>query len=183
MTPAMLELDFRRPAASRGRWIGWGALVAAVLGVVVVSDVYSDVTQTHDVARSRHEAIEARAQVDSRSRDTNRSAAASDEQTLSDIRRANAVIERLAVPWDDLFEAIERADARELGLLALSPNARDRTIQLAGEARTMDELLAYMDRMAKQARLRQVHLMSYSVTAREGVTVVSFTLAATWQQP
>ena len=183
MTPSALQLDFRRPAVSRGRWIGWGALMAVVVGVVVVSEAYGDAAQTHQLAQSRHDQLEARSQQRTPGRDASRSAAIADAQTQADIRRANAVIDRLVVPWDELFIALEGADARGIGLLSLTPNARDRTLQLVGEARTMDELLAYVERMAMQSGLRQVHLQSYSVAARDGVPVVSFTLAATWQQP
>ena len=183
MTPSALQLDFRRPGVSRGRWIGWGALMAAVVGVAVVSDAYSDAAHTHELAQSRHDRLEARLQQHTGGRDRNRSATIADVRTQADIRRANAVIDRLVVPWDELFNALEGADARGLGLLSLTPNARDRTVQLVGEARTMDALLAYVERMAMQSGLRQVHLQSYSVAARDGVPVVSFTLAATWQQP
>lgn len=183
MTAPALHLDFRRPATSRGRWIGWGALMAAVLGVVAVSAAYSDVAQAHALAQSRHDHFEARSNQRLQLRDLSRRAATPDAQTQADIRRANAVIDRLVVPWDELFNALEDADARGLGLLSLAPNARDRTVQLVGEARTMDELLAYVERLAMQSSLRQVHLLSYSVAAHDGVPVVSFTLAATWQQP
>lgn len=183
MTRSALQLDFRRPAVSGGRWIGWGALLVAVMGVVAVSEAYGEAAQIHALAQSRHDQLEARSQQRNPGRDRLRNAEMADAQTQADMRQANAVIDRLVVPWDGLFDAIEGADAQGLGLLALTPNARDRTLQLVGEARTMDELLAYVERMAMQSGLRQVHLQSYSVAARDGVPVVSFTLAATWQQP
>ncbi len=182
MHPA-LQLDFRRPAASRGRGVGWLALAAAVLGVIAVSQRYSDAAQAHDAALSRHEHLEARVQDRVLGSGSVRTAAAPDAKTLADIRRANAVIDQLTVPWDALFSAVEGADARGLGLLSLTPNARDRTLRLAGDARSMEELLAYVERMAMQQGLRQVHLLDYSPAVRDGVPVTSFTLAATWQQP
>ena len=106
-----------------------------------------------------------------------------DASTLAASRRANAVIDQLSVPWADLFHAVEAADASGLAVLALTPNARDRTLRLAGEARSMGELLAYVERMAAQPTLRQVHLLGYSTAVRDGVSVVTFTLAATWRQP
>ena len=66
-------------------------------------------------------------------------------------------------------------------MLALTPNARDRSVRLIGEARSMDELLAYADRLAAQPALSQVHLLGYRSVAREGVSVISFTMAATWR--
>jgi hypothetical protein len=70
-----------------------------------------------------------------------------------------------------------------MGLLALVPNAQDRSIRLSGETRSVPELLAYVDRVAAQPMLGQVHLLSYDTVPRDGAQVISFTLAARWQQP
>lgn len=179
MTTAALQLDFKRPPASRARWLGWLMLAAALPAVVLTSEAYSRADQTWALAQSRHAHLQGRLQADR----PQRTAAPPDATTLAAVRRANAVIDQLAVPWADLFGAVEAADARGLGVLSLTPNARDRTLRLAGEARSMGELLAYVERMAAQPTLRQVHLLGYSTAVRDGVSVVSFTLAATWRQP
>jgi hypothetical protein len=179
MTTAALHLDFNRPPASRARWIGWLSLALAVPAVVLTSEAYSRAAQTWELAQSRNTHLQGRLQADSPRRAT----APPDAPTLAAIRRANAVIDQLSVPWADLFDAVEAADARGLGVLSLTPNARDRTLRLAGEARSMGELLAYVERMAAQPTLRQVHLLGYSTVVRDGVSVVSFSLAATWRQP
>ncbi len=179
MTTAALQLDFKQPPASRARWVGWLVLAAAVPAVVLTSEAYSRADQTWDLAQSRHAHLQGRLQADS----SQHMVAPPDAATLAAIRRANAVIDQLSVPWADLFNAVEAADARGLGVLSLTPNARDRTLRLAGEARSMGEMLAYAERMAAQPTLRQVHLLGYSTAVRDGVSVVSFTLAATWRQP
>lgn len=177
MTTAALQLDFQRPPASRARWVGWLLLAAAVPAVVLTAESYSRADQAWMLAQSRHEHLQSRWQAAR----PQRAVAAPDAATLASIRRANAVIDQLSVPWGALFEAIEAADSRGLGVLSLTPNARDRSLRLAGEARSMEELLAYVQRMAAQPALQQVHLLGYGTALREGVPVVSFTLAATWQ--
>lgn len=177
MSSAPLRIDFRRPPRARGHWVGWLALALAVPAVVAVSRAYSEVAQRHEAAQSRHDRLAERL----RGNGTRRAAAAPDAQTLADIGRANTVIEQLVVPWDALFDAIEGADARGLGLLSLTPNARDSSLRLAGEARSIDELLAYVDRLAAQPALREVHLLAYSTVVRDGASVLSYTLAATWR--
>ena len=177
MTTAALQLDFLQPPATRARWMGWLMLAAAVSVVVLTSEAYSRADQRWSLAQSRHEHLQARSQADR----PQRASAAPDAATLASIRRANAVIEQLSVPWGELFEAIEAADARGLGVLSLTPSARDRSLRLAGEARSMSELLAYVQRMAAQPALQQVHLLGYGTAVRDGVPVVTFTLAATWR--
>lgn len=177
MTTAELQLDFVRPPTSRTRWVGWLLLAAAVPVVVLTSEAYSRADHAWELAQSRHQHLQARSQADR----PQRMVSPPDAPTLAAIRRANAVIEQLSVPWGDLFEAIEAADARGLGLLSLTPSARDRSLRLAGEARSMAELLAYVQRMAAQPALQQVHLLAYGTAMRDGTPVVSFTLAATWR--
>ncbi len=98
------------------------------------------------------------------------------------IEQANAVIQRLTLPWDDLFRDIEAADSRSLALLSLEPNARDMTLRIAGEARSIGELLSYVDRLALQRGLSQVQLIGFDTVQRDGVAIISFTLAARWQR-
>ncbi|MFM9915591.1 MAG: hypothetical protein ACKVOX_07275 [Rhizobacter sp.] len=153
------------------------ALAAAMVAVVAFSDHYSEVAQVRDATQSRHDRLAERL----RGSGLRRTDAPPDAQTLADVRRANAIIEQIVVPWEALFDAIEGADASGLGLLSLTPSARDRSLRLAGEARSMEELLAYVDRMAAQPALGQVHLQGYRTVVREGVPVLAFTLAATWR--
>lgn len=177
MTAMALELDFKRRPVSRWQALGWLALVLAVLAVVAASAAYSDAEQAHALAQSRHAHLLGRFER----LDNDRAPAPPDAQTLATIRRANLVIDQLALPWAGLFDAVEAADARGLGLLSLTPNARDRSFRLVGESRSMDELLGYVGRMAAQPGLRQVHLLGYGPAMRDGVPVVAFTLAASWR--
>ena len=177
MTTAPLQLDFQRPPPSRARWVGWLLLGAAVPAVVLTSESYSQAEQAWALAQGRHEHLQARWQADR----PQRAVASPDAPTLAAIRRANVVIGQLSVPWGELFDAIEAADARGLGVLSLTPSARDRSLRLVGEARSMAELLAYVQRMSAQPALQQVHLLGYDTAQRDGVPVVSFTLAATWR--
>lgn len=178
MRATPLQLDFLQRPTTGLRWVGWGVLVAAVGAVIACTQHYADEQQRHATAQDRHDRLDARM----RATDPRRAVAVPDAQALADLRRANAIIDQLTVPWGELFDAADAADARGLGVLSLTPNARDHTVRMSGESRSMDELLAYLDRLAAQPALGQAHLLGYSSTQRDGVEVVSFTLAATWRQ-
>lgn len=174
---ATIQLDFHRAPVSRWRWTGWVLLAVAAALVAALGRWHADIEARHMLAQSRFDAL---------NRQTNaaaprRATPANDPQTLASLRRANVVIDQLTVPWDTLFDAIEAADARGLGMLALTPNARDQTLRLAGEARTMEQLMAYVERVAAQPLFDQVHLVGYATAQRDGLQVVSFTLAARWR--
>jgi hypothetical protein len=176
MSPPSLELDFRRPPRQRGRAAGWLLLAAATAVAVGLAEHQAGLTQHHALAQDALERATLRLQARAP-----RAPAAPDAATLAALRRANAVIDQLTVPWDGLFEAVEGADARGLGLLSLSPGARERSLRLTGEARNVGELLAYVDRLAAQPALAQVHLQGYSSGVRDGTSIVSFTVGASWR--
>jgi hypothetical protein len=177
MRSTPLQLDFRRRPVSPWRWLGWVLLAAAAAVAVVFSQGYAEVAQRHAASQSRSERLNERL----RAANPNRTVVAVDPQALASLKRANAIIDQLTVPWDELFDAFEAADARDLGVLSLTPNVRDRTVRLAGEARSMGELLSYVDRVAMQPALSQVHLLGYNTVQREAASTLSFTLAATWR--
>ena len=178
MRRAALQLDFRRHPSSRWRWFGWVLLIVAVMSAIVFSRRYAEIDEHHADAQGRMDRLDERV----RATGLRRTAAPADPQTLADLRRAGVIIDQLTVPWDELFDALDAAGARGLGMLSLTPNARDRSVRLAGESLSMNELLAYVDRLASQPVLSQVHLLGYTTAQRDGVSVVSFTLAATWRQ-
>lgn len=177
MTVRPLQLDFRRPPRSAWRWFGWALLACAAVATAALSERHAQLAQRHAAAQEQHTGLSDRLRL----RAPRSSVAAPDAQTLADVRRANAIIDQLTVPWDSLFDSIEAADSRGLGLLALTPTARDRTLRLSGEARGVPELLAYVERLSEQRSLSQVHLLGYSSAQREGAQIVSFTIAATWK--
>ncbi|HZE92475.1 MAG TPA: hypothetical protein VE029_12320 [Rhizobacter sp.] len=177
MSVAPLHLDLHRNAASGWRAVGWGALAAALAASLALGQTYGEVTQRHAASQSRRDRLSERAQAKAP-----RSAASSDPRTLIEVQRANLIIDQLTVPWDDLFGAVEAANARGVAVLSLTPNARERSLRLTGESRSMGDLLSYVGRLADQPALSQVHLQGYNTVLREGVSVVAFTLAATWRQ-
>lgn len=179
MSAAPLHLDFRRRPLDAWRWFGWLLLGMAVVALVLLAERHGQLTQDHAAARERLERLSGAL----RAREPQRRVATVDPKLLAAVRSANAVIDQLTVPWDGLFEAVEAADMRGVGLLALTPTARDRSLRVAGEARAMPELLAYVDRLAAQPSLGQVHLLGFNTAQRDGVPVLSFSLSATWRAP
>ena len=170
-----LQLDFHPRAERASRRLAWATLALAS-GVAIATawhlaragDALADL-------RARHDLLEAR------TRPAPVSAEVVGPELAHRIASANQAIDALAVPWDALFRSIESADARGLGVMSLVPNARTRQLRLSGEAPAVPELLAYVDRLTALQTLEQVHLDGYETVQRDGVGVVSFTVAATWR--
>jgi len=178
MSQPPLRLDFCRPAMQRPGWLAWLLLAAALAAMAAVVNEQAQADDTVATLQQHHERLQARLHNKPRSaKGTERLDAAAARR----IQQANTAIDQMTIPWDGLFRTVEAADAREIGLLALVPNAQDRSLRLSGEARRIDDVLAYVDRLSTQAGLQGVHLLAYDTAEREGLAIVSFTLAAQWQ--
>jgi hypothetical protein len=177
MKPRRLELDFVRAPRSAWRAGGWALLVAAAAASFALAEHHVGVAQRHAAVQAQQAEFLARLPV----RRPRGGADPDEAQALADIRGANTIIDQLAVPWEDLFDAVEASHTAGLGLLSMAPTARDRSLRLAGEARSMTELLAYIKRLGEQSGLRHVHLQNYNTVQRDGASVLSFTLVATWK--
>jgi|GEM_PF-879496 len=177
MKPAAVGLDFRQRPGVAARPFFAAVLVVSLLAAAWVGErTWREANDLAD-ARSRLE----RSNPRSTGPKPRAERSAPDADTLAAIKRAAAVADQLEVPWDELFAALEAADARPLGLLGVAPNARDRSLRVNGEARTTAELLGYVERLAAQPALTQVHLVGYNTALRDGIPVVAFSLAASWR--
>lgn len=175
MAMAPLHLDFHPRARRRPRWVAWAALVIAALLAALVGDRIARARNAQDDLQARQELLDARlhpAAVRT---------SAPGPELVHRIAADNDIIAALAVPWSELFQAIESADARGLGITSLAPNAHDRSVRMTGEARSVPDLLAYVERLSALRALQHVRLQGYETVTRDGSEVVTFTLAATWQ--
>ncbi len=63
--------------------------------------------------------------------------------------RANAVnkaIAQLNLPWGALLDAVEAASSSTIAVLSLEPDAKKRLLRGSAEAKTSDDLIAYLER-------------------------------------
>jgi Tfp pilus assembly protein PilN len=97
-----------------------------------------------------------------------------------EVVRANAVLANLAVPWDALFGELESASNANVALLSIQPEAGGRKVQLAGEARRFEDLLAYVARLEATPGFAHVFLTEHEMRNSGGQRAVSFTIGADW---
>jgi hypothetical protein len=173
-----IQLDFLRPAG-RGSRIGLyllvgGALVA--LGAVVYQRHLARevVVLEARLAEMRSMASRSAPALSEREADT--------PEVRDQIKKANAVLQQMNVPWSELFAAIESAENGQIALLAVQPDARSHSVLMAGEAKDLPTALAYLERLERTKRLRDVVLMTHEVKSKEPGQPVAFTLSAGWRE-
>jgi hypothetical protein len=103
-------------------------------------------------------------------------------ETQQQLKRADAVLDALLLPWDDLFAMVEGAGSNGLALLALTPDPASQSLRIAGLAKSLEDALDFTARLSAQPQLSEVHLVSYETVTREGVSLVQFTIGARWKK-
>lgn len=167
-----IDLDFSRRRAS-GRWLGIGLLAIAALGMAKLVDV-------HSTSRDEAELLEARiARLERRAAGVPEPMALS-EDTRMEIRRANEVIDQIAVPWERLFKAIEAASDSKVALLGIIPDPKSGTAEISAECADMATMFDYVKRLDRQASLGRVYLLSHQVNAQDPHRPVRFKVTAAW---
>jgi len=164
-----LDLDFHhRPAPSL---LGFALLVLALIFMA-------------DLGRSYHAAREATASAEgalarqARARGAPRPAASRLTATPEEIALARETVERLRMPWDALFGALEAAASDEVALSGIEPDAKSGTVLVTGEAASYPAALDYVVRLREGKALAGAHLVKHEL--KNGARPVSFTVSASW---
>ena len=103
-----------------------------------------------------------------------------DERSGEEIKRANEVIAQLALPWDQLFAAVESAMGKDIALLSIQPDRRKGMVAIGGEAKDVAAMLDYMRRLNEKKPLKQVVLLSHQIQQQDPQKPVRFNLSAQW---
>jgi Tfp pilus assembly protein PilN len=176
MTPPRLLLDFAR---SRGP-AGSAATVVAALGAVaalIVVGAWLDARQ--DVARWQSRLDDTR-RLAGRALPRLAPEAAASPQLQAELQAANAVLDQMSLGWGGLLEDVEAAVGGDVALLALTPDARARTVIIEGEARHMAALLELLTRLEVTGSLEQVHLLQHEMRIEDPRRPVAFKVQARW---
>jgi len=171
-----IELDFLHPTGRASRLAPWLLIAGVIMGGLAVLEQRNVASQV----RAREADIEEMQSMSRRARPAIEARATDTPELREQIKKANVVLAQMNVPWSELFEAIESADARSVALLQVQPDARSRSVTLAGAARSMSAVLDYMTRLERTGRLEHVVLASHEIKTKEPGRPVEFQLVARW---
>jgi hypothetical protein len=108
------------------------------------------------------------------------SAARLDPVLAREWRSAEQAVQRLALPWDELFGRVEAASYERVALLAIEPDVNKRELSITGEAPDYLAVLTYVARLGEPGMLTDVHLVRHEVRQDEPRQPLRFTVAARW---
>lgn len=165
-----LDLDYQR-MPRRASWAAWMLLLLGCGWAVDMGLSYSRVQQEMQ-------------RLENTLRSAGMSLPAAQQEAAQyapvELTRAHDIIEKIAVPWEELFKAVETVESERIALLALEPDAKAGTLSLGGEARDYPALLTYVARLEQAKPLHDVNLMRHEIRHDDPGHAVAFTITARW---
>lgn len=95
----------------------------------------------------------------------------------------NAAVLQLNLPWRALHDAIGAATPPSIALLALEPDARKGTMRITAEAKSSDDMIAYIESIKQQELFASVTLARHEINDQDANRPIRFQLDAAWSTP
>ncbi|WAB90359.1 pilus assembly protein [Pseudomonas citronellolis] len=100
------------------------------------------------------------------------------QTALTEMKRVSAQLRR---PWEQLFGMLEALPRDDIALLSLAPDARKGQLRISAEARDLEAMLAFHQRLEASAELSDVSLLNHEVKVKQPERPILFNLLATWE--
>lgn len=95
----------------------------------------------------------------------------------------NAAVLQLNTPWQALRDAIGAATPPAIALLTLEPDLRRRSMRITAEAKTSDDMIAYIELLKQQELFGAVALVRHEISELDPNKPIRFQLDAQWSAP
>jgi hypothetical protein len=92
---------------------------------------------------------------------------------------ARETLQRMALPWNGLFQALGACETEGVALLTLAPDAGGSAVQITAEARDVPSMLNYLSRMEERPEFAQAVLLRQD-RKTTGESAIVFVASATW---
>lgn len=172
MKPLMLDFAERR-------LLPRGLIGLVLLGFLFVLVSYAEYTHKEAELLSVQQELTALKQAQQAKQEPRKLSLTAEEKTRQ--QEIALALQRLALPWDGLFRAVEAPSNEQVILLELQPDVDHSQVVLSGEAMSFDALGRYVEELQKQEVLRNVHLISHQVQLQSPVRPIRFVVRADWQ--
>lgn len=171
-----LNLDF----ASRKRvhMAGAVALALCVLSCGVLAYLLMEMNDKITEARTQQQRMQAQGSKQTGKGEQRRLR----DAVEAEMRGASVVMERLAMPWDRLLNALEASVDEQSTLLTIEPNPVKGQVTLTVEAKDLPSMVAYQRRLETNALFREVQILNHQMQIQNPMKPVRFEVLARWKQ-
>lgn len=161
-----LHLEF----AGRARRSPWPGRILAAVALAVCADVALSYRELRTALELKQASL-----VQAQPRATPARKVAPEE-----IAAVRETVDRLALPWDRLFGALESAASGEVALLGIEPDPKTGTVVISGDSKNYLAALTYVLSLSRAETLQRVQLLRHEVKANDPHGAVSFAVSAAW---
>ncbi len=173
----ILHLDYQQNLALR--WAGPLLLAVAMGGLALATLYYLDLNAR---AANWEDRLEQAARSQGIFTPASSAGQRESGNVAAEVARANEVLNKLTLPWNELFGAVETAAGKDIALLAMEPDRKKQQVKISGEARNFAALLDYLTRLEEQAVFGPVYLQGHQVQQKDPDRPVRFSLLAVWRE-
>ena len=167
-----LRLDFAAPTAAWGRRLG---LLAALALLAASAMEYAEA----------HRELE-RLQADIAAVDSEASRAPvptpPPERAEAQVQAINSAIAQLNVPWEKIFRLVEAAESKDVALLALEPDGKKHALLLQAEARTAEQMLAYVEVLRQLPEVDAAYLLKHELREQDPNHPYRYSVELRWRE-
>ena len=93
----------------------------------------------------------------------------------------NAAVLQLNLPWRTLHDAVQAGTPANIALLALEPDARKSTVRITAEAKSSEDMIAYVEQLQKDEWFSAVVLARHEINEQDPNRPIRFQLDARWR--
>ena len=163
-----LELDFGRQRAA-SPWVGRVLLLAAVAFAADVGYAYTQTRLAFVAGQAKLARAEPRP-------------APQREVSAGELDAVRETVERIGLPWDGLFRAVEAAASEEIALAGIEPDPKNGTVLISGEGKSYLAALTYVLNLSRAEGLTRVQLVRHEAKGDDPQGPVSFAVSAAWSE-
>lgn len=177
-----VRVDFAPPSLARtwhrtprGAW----SLLFAVLALVPA--LGSNIAQYRALQRQEAQRMAQAAQA--RARAVARAPVAAPARVVPPAQASavNVSVQQLNLPWRGLHDAVQAATPASIALLALEPDAKKSSVRITAEAKSSDDMIAYVEALQKIDWFSTVLLARHEINEQDRNRPIRFQIDAQWR--
>jgi hypothetical protein len=175
-----MHIDFAAPSIRRTLYrtspLAWAALLAG--GALCAGAAYAGL---HTLAQLRSaDARIARTQLAQRPAALARNEAPKITIPEVQAKAVNAAIMQLNLPWRELQQSVAESTPKGIALLALEPDPRKQALKITAEAKTADDMIAYIEQLKEQEFFAAAVLARHEIVDSDPNHPLRFQVEVQW---
>jgi len=100
--------------------------------------------------------------------------------TAPEVAAVRETVQRLSLPWEDLFVALEHAATDKVALAAIEPDSAKGTVTITADGKDYLAALSYVSNLSRIEGLERVELVRHERKHPDPNSPVSFAVSAAW---